>query len=233
MVGQVPFIMISLLDGLREKEMPSGRAASRFMRAYADILRAYALSSDAVHYLLLMIAVCAAGTAQAQLRGHGGLVRAALPVRLMAALLFPEVSIPSAIQWSLPSNTAQRVLRFHSDAVNAVAFLKDGRFATAGADARIAIWNTENEPEQILEGHLAPIVALSVSPDGSSLASASWDHTVGLWPLAGGAPRVFEGHAQNVERCCVHAGRPCGGQRQATISQSASGRSTTLQHRFP
>ena len=30
------------------------------------------------------------------------------------------------------------------------------------------------------------------------LASASWDHTARLWPLAGGAPRVIEGHAQNV-----------------------------------
>src|SRR5262249_57250139 len=39
---------------------------------------------------------------------------------------------------------------------------------------------------------------LSVSPDGSALASASWDHTARLWPLAGGAPRVIEGHAQNV-----------------------------------
>jgi cytochrome c len=30
------------------------------------------------------------------------------------------------------------------------------------------------------------------------LASASWDQTVRLWPLAGGAPRVLEGHSQNV-----------------------------------
>ena len=30
------------------------------------------------------------------------------------------------------------------------------------------------------------------------LASASWDHTVRLWPLAGGAPRVLEGNAQAV-----------------------------------
>jgi cytochrome c len=30
------------------------------------------------------------------------------------------------------------------------------------------------------------------------LASASWDHTARLWPLAGGAPRVIAGHAQNV-----------------------------------
>ena len=37
-----------------------------------------------------------------------------------------------------------------------------------------------------------------MSPDGTTLASASWDHTVRLWPLAGGAPRVLEGHTQNV-----------------------------------
>ena len=50
----------------------------------------------------------------------------------------------------------------------------------------------------VLEGHQGPVVALAVSPDGSTLASASWDHTARLWPLAGGEPRVIEGHAQNV-----------------------------------
>jgi cytochrome c len=50
----------------------------------------------------------------------------------------------------------------------------------------------------VLEGHEAPVVALSVSPDGKLIASASWDHTVRLWPLAGGAPRVLRGHSQNV-----------------------------------
>ena len=50
----------------------------------------------------------------------------------------------------------------------------------------------------MLEGHTAPIVALALSPDGTMLASASWDQTVRLWPVAGGAPRVLEGHSQNV-----------------------------------
>jgi len=37
-----------------------------------------------------------------------------------------------------------------------------------------------------------------VSPDGGTLASASWDRTVRLWPLAGGPPIVLKGHQQNV-----------------------------------
>ena len=77
--------------------------------------------------------------------------------------------------------------------------LPDGRAATAGADGRIAIWRVGRaEPDVVLEGHSAPIAALAVSPDGATLASASWDRTVRLWPVAGGAPRVLEGHTQNV-----------------------------------
>src|SRR5262249_57823058 len=82
---------------------------------------------------------------------------------------------------------------------NAVAYRRDGRIATSGEDARIALWRPgEPQPAAVLSGHTAPVVALAVSLDGTMLASASWDHTARLWPLAGGAPRVLEGHAQNV-----------------------------------
>jgi cytochrome c len=105
----------------------------------------------------------------------------------------------SAIRWSLERNVAEQVMRFHDSAVNAVAFLPDGRIATAGADTHIAIWTqSQPEPDRMLDGHTGPIVALALSPDGTMLASASWDHTVRLWPLDGGAPRVLEGHAQAV-----------------------------------
>src|SRR5436305_573190 len=77
--------------------------------------------------------------------------------------------------------------------------------AASGQDARIAVWQPgELHPAALLSGHSAPVVALAVSPDGSMLASASWDHTARLWPLDSlphpgtTSVRVLEGHAQNV-----------------------------------
>jgi len=147
---------------------------------------------------LLVLPVLGTGAGHAQLRGHGG------PVRALAISSDGQTAISgsfdsTAIRWSLTRNAAEQVLRFHADAVNAVVLLKDGRAATAGADGRIAIWTSGSaEPDAVLEGHTAPIAALAVSPDGATLASASWDHTVRLWPLAGGVPRVLDGHMQNV-----------------------------------
>jgi cytochrome c len=147
--------------------------------------------------VILLLAI-ASGSAQAQLRGHGGPVRA-LAISSDGTQAVSGSFDTSAIRWSLTGNTAEQVLRFHDGAVNAVAILRDGRIATSGEDARIAIWRPgESQPATVLTGHQAPLVALAVSPDGTTLASASWDHTARVWPLAGGAPRVIEGHAQNV-----------------------------------
>ena len=148
---------------------------------------------------LLAALLLAPEFASAQLRGHGGPVRA-LAISPDGTQALSGSFDTSAIRWSLPTNTAEQVLRFHEGAVNAVAFLKDGRVASSGEDARIAIWKAgEQTPSMVLEGHKAPVVALAVSPDGAALASASWDHTARLWPLAsGGEPRVIEGHQQNV-----------------------------------
>lgn len=144
--------------------------------------------------LLLPLALAA----QAQLRGHGGPVRA-LAISPDGTRAVSGSFDTSAVRWSLARNVAEQVLRFHDGAVNAVAYLKDGRVVTAGADAHIAIWSAgKQSPDVVLDGHSAPIAGLAVSPDGQWLASASWDHSVRLWPLAGGPPRVLEGNAQNV-----------------------------------
>jgi cytochrome c len=134
--------------------------------------------------------------AQGQLRGHGGPVRAVAVARDGKTALSGSFD-QAAIVWSLQEDAAVKVLRFHDSAVNAVAFLPDGRAVTAGEDGRIAVWRIgADEPDRVLESHTAPVVALAVAPDGR-IASASWDQTVRVW-AADGTARVLEGHQQNV-----------------------------------
>jgi cytochrome c len=147
---------------------------------------------------LLVALLSVSVAANAQLRGHGGPVRA-LAISADGTQAISGSFDTSAIRWSLQRNAAVEVLRFHDGAVNAVAFLADSSVVTSGEDARIAIWTPGvPQPSTVLEGHTAPIVALAASPDGTTLASASWDHTARLWPLNGAAPRVIDVHQQNV-----------------------------------
>jgi len=137
----------------------------------------------------LLLLVASVACALAQLRGHGGPVKA-VAVSPDGAGAVSGGFDQSAIRWSLARNAAEQVLRFHDGAVNAVAMLPDGR---------IAIWSPgPQRPDSVLQDHQGPVAALAVAPDGATLASASWDHTVRLWPLNGGEPRVLEGHRQNV-----------------------------------
>ncbi len=97
--------------------------------------------------------------AAAQLRGHGG------PVRAVAISPDGRHAVSgsfdsSAIYWSLTRDVAEQVLRFHESAVNAVAIARDGRIITGGEDARIAVWQPgAQSPASVLQGHTAPIMA--------------------------------------------------------------------------
>ena len=148
--------------------------------------------------VVAFLAVTAAG-AQAQLRGHGGPVRA-LAISADGKRRSPAASTlrRSAGRWS--ANAAEQVLRFHDSAVNAVVLLPDGRAATAGEDGRIAIWKpgAATARKGARRPHGAGRRRSRCRRTARMLASASWDHTARVWPLGGGEPRVLEGHKQNV-----------------------------------
>lgn len=145
----------------------------------------------------LAAAVLLGAPAQAQLRGHGGPVRA-LAVSPDGRLALSGSFDQSAILWAVDTGTALAVLH-HEGAVDAALALPDGRFATGSADGRIALWRPgETAPAQVFSEHAGPIAGLAVSPDGAELASASWDGTARTRALAGGPARTLRGHAGNV-----------------------------------
>ena len=74
----------------------------------------------------MLVSLCGASNSIAQLRGHGGPVRA-LAVSEDGVHALSGSFDSSAILWSLTSSKAEAVLRFHDGAINAVAFLHDGR----------------------------------------------------------------------------------------------------------
>jgi cytochrome c len=148
--------------------------------------------------VVLATLLMAASTVLAQLRGHGGPVRA-VAVSTDGKFALSGSFDTSAIRWSLEKNAAIEVLRFHDGAVNAALLLPDGRAVTSGEDARIVISRAgETKPDAVLAGHKAPVVALAISRDGTTLASASWDHSARLWRLTSGEQRVLDGHKDNV-----------------------------------
>lgn len=168
--------------------------------------------------LASLLAAAALAPASAQMRGHGG------PVRALAMSGDGRIAISgsfdqTAILWGIDTGAALGVLRFHEGAVNAVAALPDGRFASASEDGRIALWRLGRaEPDQVLQGHTGAVAALAVAVDGTALASASWDGTARVWPLAGGAPRVLEGHRGNVNAVAfLPDGRPVTAGADATV----------------
>ncbi|MGP9819321.1 c-type cytochrome [Salinarimonas sp. NSM] len=148
--------------------------------------------------LVALCLIAAGGSASAEMRGHGG------PVRALAVAPVGDVAVSGsfdnrAIVWDLGREAAARVLRHHDGAVNAVAFLPEDAIATGGADGRIAFWRLGvADPVRVEAAHEAPVAGLAVSPDGETLASAGWDGAVRLTPLTDGTARVLTGHGGQV-----------------------------------
>ncbi|MEG3858390.1 nSTAND1 domain-containing NTPase [Microcoleus sp. herbarium12] len=129
----------------------------------------------------------------------------------IAALKHPET------QKSIRANgELLATLRGHTKWVFGVSFSPDGQtLASGGADGTVKLWSLANvgdkrptdasniKPESRLlrtfEGHADRVTQVSFSPDGKTLASASFDKTLRLWRLDDVPLKTLDGHQNRVQ----------------------------------
>lgn len=80
----------------------------------------------------------------------------------------------------------------HEAAVNTVAFVDDTTAVSGGDDFAVRLWDLASWTSQELGRHKGKVMSVRVSGDQNTVASASWDGTVGIWSLRGADPRFIE-----------------------------------------
>lgn len=126
--------------------------------------------------VLLAFLFAAPNAALAQLRGHGG------PVRAVAASHDGVFAVSagfdgSAIVWGLKSGQALDATRAHDAPATAAATSRDIAFASGDQNGRVAAWRLGAAP-RLFEAHAAPVVGLAAIGEGATFLSAGLDGSI-------------------------------------------------------
>ncbi|XP_067838780.1 WD repeat-containing protein 41 isoform X1 [Heptranchias perlo] len=124
-----------------------------------------------------------------------------------------EKSLVLCIGDEQPQNpyTELQVLKGHSDIVRFMAWIDDLRFASAGDDGVVVVWNVQTgERLHELRGHSRPITAIAVfpsvyrlQPESRHLLTASSDKTVIIWDLDTGSQFYMLTEFQSSVKCLM------------------------------
>jgi cytochrome c len=112
------------------------------------------------------------------LKGHGGPIMdiATSPTGRVATASFDN----SVGLWE---GRTPRWLEGHAAAVVTVAYLRDGVVLSGGDDFTLRLWDGQQSVPVVQ--HKGKITDIAIAPDGETVATASWDGTIGLWHMTG------------------------------------------------
>ncbi|XP_069794174.1 WD repeat-containing protein 41 isoform X2 [Narcine bancroftii] len=107
--------------------------------------------------------------------------------------------------------TELQILKAHSDIVRFMVWIDDIRFASAGDDGVVFLWNVQTgERLHELRGHLRPITGIAVIPstyhlqsESCHLLTASSDRTVIIWDLDTGSQIHLLAEFQSSVKCLM------------------------------
>ncbi len=124
-------------------------------------------------------------------RSIRALAWAAMGLLLVLWMGLAEAEIP------LPEGA---VARLGLGEIRDVKFSPDGRYLAVATSIGIELREAESfELVRFLSGHTGTVTSVAFSPDGSLLASGSWDQTIKLWEVATGQEvRTLSGHSSTV-----------------------------------
>ena len=88
--------------------------------------------------------------------------------------------------------------------MTAVAFHPGGRWVATADISGVAVWPFAHRYASILRGHASKIAGLAIAPDGSWVATSSWDSTIRVWPLSGDSRATRRTVPNNLYQLAAH-----------------------------
>ena len=148
--------------------------------------------------LVLILALATPATAQdfQTLKGHGGPI---MDITVAPLGLIVTASFDNSV--GLWDDGKPEWLDGHRAAVTTVEAIDDTTFISGGDDFRVLLWHGAIGTPRELGAHEGKVTALAVSHSATLIASASWDGSIGLWPMgANWAERLYPPLEQDHER---------------------------------
>jgi WD40 repeat protein len=102
--------------------------------------------------------------------------------------------------WQPQSNQSQ-TLEQSTSITNTTAFSLDRQFLTAGrSDGTIRLWHLtpQPQPQKAFTAHGTEVIAIAISPDSQTIASAGDDQSIKLWSPQGKLKTQFEAHRDRI-----------------------------------